>query len=398
MNSDTAQHSSVQPRRPRDLSLKNWDRPPYNRWSFQHVREVVPTAPIRASEASVLSAAPSSIDLADFQFTDHRGAITTAREMLDRSWTDGLLVLHNGEIVCESYENGMRPETLHLAQSVSKSVVAAVVGILHHAGAMPLGRTVSEFVPEFRQSAYRDVTIEQLLNMASGVDFPEDITDPLTGIGLMDIAVGWKPVAPDNPNPRTVRELIASLRNVSRPHGSLFDYRSMETEVLGTCIEAAAQSGLCDLISDLLWKPMGAEFDADFGVDPEGYPIADGALSAALRDFGRFGIIYAQDGYANGKQIVPENWVRESRNGDPSMFSASSKVDWPNGAYRYKFWIPNADEPVTLALGIYGQMIYIDPAKNFVGVKLSSWTEQINASWRIDMQNLMRELAAQLSH
>lgn len=383
--------------RPPALTLMNWDRAPQNRWSFQHVREIVPTAPIAAGVAVPLAQAGQGIDPDTIVFVDHAGELTTFGRLLDTSFTDGILLLHRGRIVYENYRNGMRPETLHLAQSMSKSVIAALTGSLHHHRVLPLERRVADFVPEFRDSAYCDATIAHLLDMTSGVDFPEDVTDPISGLGVMDIAVGWKPVAPDNPNPRSVRALVASLRKMVRPHGAQFDYRSMETEVLGLCIEAAVGASLCDLISELIWRPMGAEHDANFAVDPEGYAIADGGLSSSLRDLGRFGLIYAHEGSVNGRQILPAAWIRDTSKGNASAFPDSRKADWPNGAYRYQFWIEDVAATAILALGIYGQMIYIDHARDFVGVKLSSSPKPVDPAMRADLRNAMSAAADALN-
>ncbi|BCG90121.1 6-aminohexanoate-dimer hydrolase [Mesorhizobium sp. 113-3-9] len=383
--------------RPEDLTLANWDRAPRNRWAYQHVSDFLPTAPIAGAEPMPLIAAHTGLDLTALTFADHSGDRVNAAAVLDGSWTDGFLILHRGRVVVEDYRNGMRPGSVHLTQSVSKSVVAALAGILHHRGSLPLDRTVAAYVPEFSDCAYRDVTISQLLDMTSGVHFPEDMADPVSGIGLMDIAVGWKPAPAGNTSPRTVRKLVGSLRGLSRPHGQEFEYRSMETEVLGLCIEAAVRGRLADLVSELIWRPMGAEDEANFAVDPEGYAVADGGLSASLRDLGRFGLIYAQDGCANGRQIVPEQWVAHTRIGDTSLFPERYRADRPNGAYRNQFWIADVDAPVILALGVYGQMIYIDHQRDFVGVKLSTWPEAINPDMRIDMQNLMGTIAANLS-
>lgn len=251
-------------------------------------------------------------------------------------------------------------------------------------------------MPEFSGCAYRGATVRQLLDMTSGVCFPEDVADPVSGIGLMDMAVGWKSIPTGNKTPASVRQLVASLRQQSRPHGQQFEYRSMETEVLGLCIEAAAGARLADLVSQLIWQPMGAEHQANFAVDPEGYAIADGGLSASLRDLGRFGLVYARDGWANGRQVVPEQWVAQTRIGDASVFPSRYRADRPNGAYRNQFWIADVDDSVILALGVYGQMVYIDHRRDFVGVKLSTWPQAINSGMRIDMQNLMSGIAGSL--
>lgn len=382
--------------RPANLTLANWDRAPNNRWAYQHISDFLPTVPIGVAVPMPLASAEAGLRLAGLSFDNHRGESVDAGAALDASWTDGFLVMHRGRVLHEDYRNGMHPGSVHLTQSVSKSVVAALAGVLHHGGSLPLERTVAAYVPEFSGCAYRDVTIRQLLDMTSGVNFPEDVADPVSGIGLMDMAVGWKSIPAGNKSPASVRQLVASLRQQSRPHGQQFEYRSMETEVLGLCIEAAAGARLADLVSRLIWQPMGAEHEANFAVDPEGYAIADGGLSASLRDLGRFGLVYAQDGWANGRQIVPEQWVKQTRIGDASLFPPRYRADRPNGAYRNQFWIADVTGSAILALGVYGQMIYIDHRRDFVGVKLSTWPQAINPAMRIDMQNLMSGIALSL--
>lgn len=376
---------------PAGMTLANWDRAPHNRWAYQHLADFLPTAPIAGSLADPLPPAADAVDLDSFEFTDRLGDSSTARSLLDRSWTDGFLILRDGRIVCEHYENTMRPQSLHLTQSISKSVVGAVAGILADAGEFSLERTVAFYMPEFASCAYRDVTMRQLLDMTSGVDFPEDVADPVSGVGRMDIAVGWKQVPADNPNPRSLRGLIRSLASIARPHGRSFEYRSMETEVLGFCIEAATGQSLSQLVSDLIWRPMGSEHDANFALDPEGATIADGGLSASLRDLARFGLIYAQDGSCNGRQIVPDAWVRETGRGDASVFP--DRYRGGRDAYRNQFWVEDASKPTIMALGVYGQMIYVDPLRQFVGVKLSTWPEALNPALRLDVQALMHALA-----
>jgi CubicO group peptidase (beta-lactamase class C family) len=385
-NDDT--HAS---QRPADMTLTSWDRAPHNRWAYQHLAEFLPTAPIAGGLGDPLLPAANTIDLDSFEFADRQGAISTARSLLDHTWTDGFVILRNGRIACEHYENAMRPESVHLTQSISKSVVGTVAGILTHVGEFPLERTVAFYVPEFAACAYRDVTMRQLLDMTSGVDFPEDVADPVSGFGRMDIAVGWKQVPADNPSPRSLRGLIRSLASIARPHGLSFEYRSMETEVLGFCIEAATGQSLSRLVSDLVWRPMGSEHDANFALDPEGVTIADGGLSASMRDLARFGLIYAQDGSCNGRQIVPDAWVRETGRGDPSVFPNHYRGG--RDAYRNQFWIEDASKSTIMALGVYGQMIYVDPQRQLVGVKLSTWPEALNPALRLDVQALMHALA-----
>lgn len=384
--------------RPAGLTMANWDHAPFGRWSFQHMRQIVPTAPIAAGggPVRVLPDAPSSLDPDLFDFTQASGAQVAMGAFLHRSDTDGFLVLHRGKVVLERYCHGMRPDTLHILHSITKSVVGALAGILAHQGLLPLGRTVADFVPFFAGSAYRDVTLSQLLDMTSGVDFPEDSADPETGAGLLDIAIGWKERPAHGRTVSTLPDLVAGQTRLARPHGAGFEYRSLETEVLGYCIEAAVGGTLADLVSDLLWRPMGAERDADFGLDTEGQAVADGGLSATLRDLGRFGLLFAQEGAAEGCQVVPADWVAQTRRGDPALFGTAARASRPNGAYRNQFWIVEAGKPAIAGSGVFGQMLYIDHSRDFVGVKFSSWPLLLDPATRADTERLFAALARAL--
>ena len=110
------------------MTLANWQDPPFNRWSFQHIRELIPTARIaRAAAPDPLPRAER--DVLGFRFSYGDGELTVA-EMLEETYTDGFLVLHQGRVVAEHYFNGMAPDVPHLLMSVSKSVTSAVAGVL----------------------------------------------------------------------------------------------------------------------------------------------------------------------------------------------------------------------------------------------------------------------------
>lgn len=383
--------------RPINLSLSNWDSWPYSKWSFQHVREIVPTCPVDSDIGNYLSFDRELYNIEEITFLNNKQEKTSVKQFLEKSGTDGFLVLKNGKIICENYYNEMEPKTLHLGHSVSKSVVATIAGLLEHKNLISLESNVSTFLPECKSRAYGDVNLQQLLDMTSGVAFSEDTIDPLTKLYLMDIAVGWKHVDSSNPNPRNLRDLVVSLTKKIRQNGEQFDYRSLETNTLGLCLERATGRPLCDLISELLWKPMGAEFAADFAVDPAGFVIADGGLSASLRDFARFGLLYARKGIAqNGEQVIPESWIEKIFEANAEVFLTDQKKYWPDGAYHNNFWLPNVKNPVLMALGIWGQMIYIDTKRDFVGVKLSSDRSFFNENWHVDAYIMMRSLSLHL--
>jgi len=132
-----------------------------------------------------------------------------------------------------------------------------------------------------------------------------------------------------------------------------------------------------ELLSTLLWSRIGAEQDMDASVDAAGAVFHDGGLAATLRDLGRFGQMLLERGSVDGRQVVPEWWIADSYAGashSRQVFAASGNDSWmPGGMYRNQFWLPSATREVLLCLGIHGQMIWVEPARKLVVVKLSSW-------------------------
>lgn len=352
----------------------DWDRAPWNRWSFQHVRELLPTASVwRGSEKS--TALPCDMqDFSQLAF-EFDGARHNVQSALDATFTDGFLVLHRGRIKTEIYANGMKPQTPHLAQSVSKSIVGTVCGILVGKGLIDPEAPITSLLPELARTAYRGATLRHLLDMSSGVTFDEDYTAANSHMAQLDVASGWK--AATDPNwPKSVWDLILNLTEAETPHGQTFSYRSIETDVLAFALQRATGLGLAELVSQELWSHIGAEEDGHFTVDPTGYALADGGFNACLRDFGRFAQLYLNGGVTGrGIRLLPESWIADTRAGSPSLFAAPYTKALPSGSYRNQIWIEDQTGRALLARGVFGQLIYIDPDADFAAIKLSTWPE-----------------------
>lgn len=360
------------------VPVQDWDRAPWNRWSFQHIRELLPTTEVwrGAGPSSTLDEAQQDLD--DLTVETAKGGTITLAALLDQTYTDGFIVLHRGRIAYERLFNGMHRRSLHLSQSVSKSVTGALVGILAGQSILDLDSTVARILPEFEKTAYREATLRHVLDMASGVRFSEDYTDPFSDVGKMDVASGWK--APPAPGhwPSCLHELAMSLTEVERQHGERFVYRSIETDMLAFCIERATGARLAPLVSELIWQPMGAEENASFTVDPSGYALACGGMNATLRDYLRFGAIYLNDGAFNNRQIVPASFVTETRRPSTAHFGLPYTAVTPNGGYRNQFWIEDGATGAIMARGVFGQLIHIDHRADMAVVKLSSLPEFLN--------------------
>lgn len=353
-------------------TLTNWDWPPMNRWSFSHVREVLPTVAVHRGAGPRSMLHEAHLALGDVMFEGHDGDTLDVSGWLGNSFTDGFIVLHHGKIVFERYNNVMTPRTLHLSQSVAKSVTGAVAGILIGRGVMNPDAPLTTWIPEFAGCGYEGATLRHAMDMCSGVRFSEDYTDPDCDCALLERIGGWKPAVEGDPS--SLFEFAQTLDRV-RPHGVAMDYRSIETDVMAMCMERATGVRLADLVSEHLWGPLGVDEDAAYTVDRAGYAMASGGFNATLRDYARFGEMLTQDGTFNGQQIVPAAFIAESRKGDARKFPEKNWVTLPNGAYRNTFWNEDVSTRVLMCLGIFGQFIYSDPDQAFTAVKLSSWPE-----------------------
>ncbi|MEP7023888.1 MAG: serine hydrolase, partial [Actinomycetota bacterium] len=347
------------------VTLANWQDPPFNRWSFQHVRELIPTARIsRAASPAALPRAEQDLSGLVFQSGGHDW---TVGELLAASHTDGFLVLHRGRIVAEHYGNGLTPDKPHLLMSVSKSVVSTVAGLLAGQGILDPAAAVTTIVPELGATSFAGATVQHLLDMRTGTRFSEDYDDPDADVRRYEQVYLWRPRGGD-PVPPDALGYFATLRNDGR-HGGPFRYRSILTDVLAWVIERAAGTRLAELISRELWQPMGAEYDAEITLDPHGNPMADGGICATLRDLGRFGQLFA----SGGQGIVPVAWIADTVRGAPDGAAAFSSGDdpagYPAGAhYRNCWWVRDPGLPFVHASGIYGQHVLIHPRSQTVVV------------------------------
>lgn len=360
---------------PAGISLDNWLAAPYAKWSFQHVEDFVPTAVISRGSGPVAQLPVAEVPLGDIPVAGNGGVATTVGAVMVATATDGWAVAHRGSMVAEEYLDGMQAQTRHLLFSVSKSLVAAVVGALHDTGAIELDAPVTKFVPALADCGYDGATVRHLLDMRSGIALSENYDDPAAEIHRLDQAMGWAPRSgPDAP--ATLHDFLLTLRRKS-PHGGPFEYRSCETDVLGWICEVAGGRRMPELMSELLWSRIGAQRDATIGIDAAGTGLFDGGINACLADMIRFGSLFLRDGVSlTGHQVVPTAWIADTLQGGPDSrqaFAANpDNNEMPGGMYRNQMWFPYPGSNVVLCLGMCGQMIYVDRAAEMVAAKLST--------------------------
>jgi CubicO group peptidase (beta-lactamase class C family) len=350
----------------------NYDAAPYLRWAFLHMREVLPTA--RVARGDCVAPMPrADRDLAAFMFTT-AGRDWTLAEMMEETYVDGLMVVHDGEVVFAHYGAGMTPETTHICQSVSKSLTATLAGVLWGQGRLDVARPVPDYIGELAGTCWDGCTIQHLLDMTAGVSFDEsdyENADSECARGFR--ILGWSPRRPDDPLPA---EYIAAMTRQAE-HGAAFEYRSILTDVLGWCIERATGEHLAEVFSREVWAPMGAAQDADFLIGPGGFPLADGGFCVTLEDLARFGLMHLQGGRIDGKQVVPAAWVQRLRVSDPGLVAAYAAAEGPaaepGAFYHDQWWVRDAEAGIYAGLGIHGQSVLIHHPSRTVVACFSTW-------------------------
>lgn len=356
------------------IDMSKWDKGPDNRWAFQHISEIIPTANISRGSGAASPLEPSPTDLSGLVFDSPDGERMTVHDMLETTYTDGFIVLHEGDIKFEKYYNGMTPGTRHLLMSVSKSVTGTLAGILVNDGRLNPAAMVIDYLPEMKNSpGFADATVREVLDMTTSIVFSEDYADPNAEVVSHEVATAWR-----GPSSELAQQgLYAFAQTIvkdERSHGEKFHYASINTDVLGWLIERASNQRFVEFMRDAIWSKLGAEHDAQMSVDYKGSAVANGGFVITLRDLSRFGQMVLDDGYYNDQQIVPSGWIGDIRfNGNNSAWKPTSYAEiWPDGFYRNQWYVTKDDQHSFFAVGVNGQHIWINPTTRVVIVKFSS--------------------------
>jgi CubicO group peptidase (beta-lactamase class C family) len=289
------------------------------------------------------------------------GKAVSLDEFFERTVTTGFLVLQGDAIVSERYFKGATADSPMTSWSVAKSVVSLLIGIARDEHRMSdLTTPLSAYVPEFAGSAYGKVSLHDALTMSSGVDFSERYDDPFSDIHTMFARIFY------------LRESAAhylSTRPVYNPPGTHFHYASSDTLALGLALRNAVGKPLASYLEEKLWKPLGMEYDASWNTESDdGAELGFCCLNVRLRDYAKIGRLVARGGDWDGRRIVSEDWLRESTRVEPAR--APGKLYGHPWGYQYQWWLPGRPG-VFMAAGVWGQFIYVDPAREVVIVKTS---------------------------
>ncbi len=343
----------------------------------------------RAPQASALprAAQPSAVSYR------YRGIRYSVADYLERQRATGLLVLKNGEIVAEHYRYGRKDDARFLSFSMAKSVTSLLVGQAQARGLIAsLDDPAEKYVTALAGSPYGATTVRQLLRMSSGLTFTERY-DGADDISRLSRAGAGAPGA------GTPLDVLRSITARHSPAGDKFVYASSETDVLGRVLAAATGKSVAELTSEWLWKPMGAEHEAFWRISSDGQEQVYGAFNASLRDWGRLGLLLANDGKAGGQQLVPLDYLLDATDPARQPEAFRPRQATPYFGYGYQFWLLPMKQRSFAMQGIHGQGLYVQPSSGLVMVLTSVWEsasgrqdpqphEERDALWRGVLQSL----------
>lgn len=294
----------------------------------------------------------------------YKGESRNTEEFLENTSTTALVVLKNNDITFEDYYQGTTETDQRISWSTAKSILSAIFGIAVAEGHIAsLQDPVTKYVPELKGSAYDGVLIKNVLQMSSGVKFDEDygrFNSDINRFGRT-MALGGS------------FDEFATTLEIEREEGVYLHYVSIDTHVLGMVLRHATGREITDYLNEKLWSKIGAEANAIYMVDSLNQPMVLGGLNLRTRDYARFGKLYLDNGQWNGEQIVPAQWVADSITPDaPHLVPGKRDSSEINLGYGYQWWIPENADQEFMALGIYGQYIYINQKAGVVIVKNSA--------------------------
>lgn len=365
----------VPPERESQATFQNYRQQPFSRWTFRnmgaptHVVMIPRAGEIHRFDRGVISGR-------DMEAFD---------DIFERNYADGVIVIQGNRILHERYFHDFGPHDQHIWFSMTKSLLSAAFGRLLVEGTVDLEGSPAEVVPELGESGFARTTVQQVLNHSTAIDFRENYTDsksdfmrhyaPALGMAYLSGAGDAKP---EDTEIYGVHDFLAKFIRADEriAPGDAFDYNSANADVLGWITARASGNALDDYLAKTIWSKLGTEHDAYIVVDRAYMPVATGGMNSTLRDAARFGMMMRDNGRFNGEQVVPAVWVdrilRLNRQLVGNMAANAKYAGDPWIAYHNMWWVLNANPGEFCAVGIHGQVIYINRTANTVMAWFSS--------------------------
>lgn len=347
---------------------------PQLRWSFAHWSELQPTSVIwqgNSAPSKLTVKVDPQIKQLSFKAMDGQSSLTVEKALVN-TYTDSILVMHKGNVVFEQYYGVMTPQTRHIAWSVTKSVFGLLAATLIQEGKLDPNAKVTQYIPELKGSGFADATVQQVLDMQTGVKFSENYADPKAEIWDYVQAGGLFPQPQNYQGPQGFYNYAKTVTSAQKP-GSVFNYQTVNADVAGWLIRRVTNQSVSKVLSERVWQKLGVERDAYISLDSEGNEFAGGGLNLTTRDMARFGEMIRLDGQYNGQTIIPKAAIDDiKQGGDKALFAKAGYQTLPGWSYRDLWWVSHDDHGVFAARGVHGQTIYIDPKAETIIVRFAS--------------------------
>ncbi|WP_373356239.1 serine hydrolase domain-containing protein [Pseudoroseicyclus sp. CXY001] len=378
---------ALTPEERREVTLANWRLRPFSTWSFQHVAEVVPSAVIPGSGAAEPEVAPLGA-LAEIEVSHHAAGAMPLPAFLDAAESDAFVVMRRGEITAEWYAPTCDPLAPHIIFSVSKSVTGLLAGALAGAGLLDFAAPVARYIPEAEGSAFGDATVDQLIDMAVSIDFDESYLDKTGAFDRYRRATLWNPERPGAAG-EDLKGFLCTIPKGDWPQGARHEYRSPDTDMAALVFEAASGRRFADLLAEYVWGPTGAQGPLHYTVDRLGAPRAAGGLSMRARDLARLGEMMRVNPPGPLQDWIAAIWA----GGDRARWAAGNqKAYYKGGSYR-AFWYETGQGELA-GMGVHGQWLWIDRARETVIARLSTEAQPIDEALDMSVIAMLRAVAA----
>ncbi|MFK7733647.1 MAG: serine hydrolase domain-containing protein [Pseudomonadales bacterium] len=367
------------------VTESNWSQPEHIRWMGRNF-SVKPSRILARGKDVYDLPVGKTMNLESMQFTAPGAARAVSMlEAFTTASVDGCIVIKDGQVVYERYFDGFSESSHHSWFSAAKSLIGMAIGILVNEGKIALTKSPANYLSALKGSAFESVTIQQVLNMRSALDYTFH-SNAMTPGGLRyeyqlragifansHLASG----APTQSGPRGVRAMLPFVKpSTELKPGESFVYQNANVDVVGWLIEEVSGMPLHQFIRERVWVQLQTEHDALMNTDPNYTVLASGGLSSTLRDAARFGLAVLDNGKLNGREIFPATWVGATRNfsrADQQAFAKHTRFQGADmsalgaiKAYKNYWYIYDREQGAMASRGFAGQFVYVNKTQNLV--------------------------------
>lgn len=334
--------------------------------TFSHMDEVLWPRSVKSGAALPLPPLPSVAAQALAISYPFEGKTFTLEDFLARQRITGLLVIKDGAIVIERYQYERTAQMKLASFSMAKTVTALLTGIALRDGLIAsLDDPAEKYAPSLKGSAWGPVSIRNLLRMSSGVKWSDKV---MSGVATDGARLAGESFYQRGQGGAAA---VAWVKDSDYPQGTRFNYNSAETFALGVVLRGAIKRDLSGYLAEKIWQPMGAEADASWLIDRSGLEAANCCLNARLRDYGRLGVLLANDGMVDGREVIPREFLLDATDTGRQPDHLKPRKATSFFGYGYQTWLYPYHTRTFQARGLFGQELIVQPEAKVVIVMAS---------------------------